>query len=660
MQPIFPEEGLSPPPPQGIAAEMSLMLRRGREVWRLVPRMHKWALAGAAVVMACTSVCSTALALLLGQLVDGVQRGTLEGRPGEKLYHLAAWYLGLIAAAYLVREILNVLRRYLVTNTCTRINRDMSLQLMSHMMSVPLAKLQHEKVGTLQGKILRSVDGVVRFLRLNFMEFIPALFTGLFALVATIVKEPMLGLVMVGVIPITVILTIRQLLSQKEVRLQLMRSCEEIDGAVVEQLAGIEYVRAADTKQLEMNRLAEATEKRRAMEARHHFQMSLFGGAKALNEGLVHILVLGVAIYLAIRGQISFGDVLTFSILYLNVMTPLGEIHRVLDEGHESSLQVGELLEMLAEPIDPSFATTTVEVPQLQSGEPAIVVDDLYVEYIRPDEKHPQTLHGVSLTIRHGETIGIAGRSGGGKSTLLRVLLRLIHPCSGRVLIGTVPLEAVSRAAIGKLFGYVGQSPFVFAGTISENIAYGNTNASPDAIRRAAEMAYLHEEIMLMPGGYQAVVTERGQNLSGGQRQRLAIARILLKQPPILILDEATSALDNISEREVQRALGLTSADRTTILVAHRLSTLRDADRIFVFDEGRIVEVGNFDHLVTANGVFTELFMSAESGSSPHTSPGPADVADEPAATAGETVAENGVLRAPDSALVPATAGDRG
>ena len=234
----------------------------------------------------------------------------------------------------------------------------------------------------------------------------------------------------------------------------------------MEQLGGIEYVRAADTMQLEMDRLARATEKRRAMEVRHHFQMSLFGCAKALNEGLVHILVLGVAIYLAIQGRISFGDVLTFSLLFLNVMTPLGEIHRVLDEGHESSLQVGELLEMLAEPIDPSFATTTAQVPRLQPGEPAIVVDDLHVEYSTPHEKHPQTLHGISLTIRHGETIGIAGRSGGGKSTFLKVLLRLIHPCGGRVLLGTVPLEAVSRADIGELFGYVGQSPFVFAGTI--------------------------------------------------------------------------------------------------------------------------------------------------------------------------------------------------
>lgn len=633
-----------PTPTQGIGSEMGLMLRRGREVWRLVPLRHKWALAGAAMVMACTSACSTALALLLGQLVDGVQRGTLEGQRRETLYHLAVWYLALIGAAYLLREILNVLRRSLVTNTCTRINQDMSLQLMSHLMSVSLAALQHEKVGTLHGRIFRSVDGLVRFLRLNFMEFIPALFTGLFALVATVSKEPLLGLVMVGVIPVTLLLTVRQLLSQKGVRLQLMRSCEEIDGAVVEQLGGIEYVRAADTKQLEMNRLAKATEKRRAMEVRHHFQMSLFGCAKALNEGLVHILVLGVAIYLAVLGRISFGDVLTFSILFLNVMTPLGEVHRVLDEGHESSLQVGELLEMLAEPIDPSFATTTVRVPRLQPGEPAIVVDDLRVEYSTPEEKRPRTLHGVSLTIRHGETIGIAGRSGGGKSTLLKVLLRLLHPCGGRVLVGAVPLEAVSRAAIGQLFGYVGQSPFVFAGTITENIAYGNENASLDAIRRAAEMAHLHQEILLMPGGYQAAITERGQNLSGGQRQRLALARILLKQPPLLILDEATSALDNISEREVQRALGMTSTDRTTILVAHRLSTLRDADRIFVFDEGRIVEVGNFNDLVAAGGVFTELFLSAANGVTTNASPEPAGVVSGPASRAGGTAGGTQVI----------------
>jgi ATP-binding cassette subfamily B protein len=229
-------------------------------------------------------------------------------------------------------------------------------------------------------------------------------------------------------------------------------------------------------------------------------------------------------------------------------------------------------------------------------------------------EELPSGLGVAALgqAIRHGETIGVAGRSGGGKSTWLKVLLRLIHPCGGSVRLGDAPLETVSRGELARLSGYVGQSPFVFSGTIADNIAYGNERVVAGDIRRAADMANLHEEIMEMPGGYNAIVTERGQNLSGGQRQRLAIARILLKRTPILILDEATSALDNISERHVQRSLGVVDRDRTTILVAHRLTTFRDADRIFVFDDGRIAEVGTYDALVRMGGVFANLVHSAD------------------------------------------------
>jgi ATP-binding cassette, subfamily B, bacterial len=328
---------------------------------------------------------------------------------------------------------------------------------------------------------------------------------------------------------------------------------------------------------------------------------------------------LGVAIYYVITrytlyGEVGNGDVLTFSGLFLSVMTPLSEIHRVLDEGHESSLRVGDLLELLGEPLDPSFTLTRTGTPRLKVGEPAIEVESLSVLYTTPQGKHLHAVNNLSLMIRHGETIGIAGRSGCGKSTFLRVLLRLVHPDSGILFLGGVPIQEVARSDISQLVGYVGQSPFVFAGTIAENIAYGNEHATQEDIENAAKLAHLHDEIMEMPGGYDALITERGGNLSGGQRQRLAIARILLKQPPILILDEATSALDNLSERAVQLALGVTSADRTTIIVAHRLSTLRDADRILVFDEGRIVEVGNYVELVQQGGLFSELVLSAENG----------------------------------------------
>jgi ATP-binding cassette subfamily B protein len=248
-------------------------------------------------------------------------------------------------------------------------------------------------------------------------------------------------------------------------------------------------------------------------------------------------------------------------------------------------------------------------------------VEDLQVNYLTRGGTKQQALDGLWLTINHGETVGVAGRSGCGKSTLLKVLLRLTHPSNGTVRLGGVPLATCSRETISQLIGYVGQQPFIFAGTIAENIAYGSEGARSEDIRRAAELAAVHEEIMLMPGAYDTMVTERGQNLSGGQRQRLALARMLLKQPPILILDEATSALDNISERRVQHSLAVTGVNRTTILVAHRLSTLKDADRIVVFDDGNIVESGSYAELVQRGGKFTELVLSGEHSSDAPSSP---------------------------------------
>jgi ATP-binding cassette subfamily B protein len=604
--------------------ELRLIVRRSYQVWRLIPAKYKAALGGAAVLMAVTSAANTAIPLLLGRLVAELQSIKTRidtGHGPDELFRIALIYLGILSGVYLAREALHVVRRYLVENTCTRVDRDMMVRLVGHLLKADLSTLTHEKAGALHGRLSRSVDGYVRFLRLFFLDLFPAVLTGVFALAATVSKEPRLGMVMAGVIPCSVLLTTWQLISQKNIRLKLLRTREEMDGTVVEQLGSLEYVRAANTVAREVRRIAHSAEKRRAREIRHHFQMSLFGAAKALNEGLFHVLVLGMAIYMAIHGITEFADILTFSMLFLNVMTPLSEVHRIIDEGHEASLRVGDLLEILNSPIDSSFKTPADRRADPYISGPLIEVNDLNVSYVTADGRTKRALDDVSLTIRRGERIGVAGRSGGGKSTLLRVLLRLTHPDAGHVRFGGLPLEELSRETIGELIGYVGQVPFVFSGTIEENIAYGVDGASPDDVRRAAEMACIHDEIMAMPGGYRAPVAERGQNLSGGQRQRLALARLFLKNPPLLILDEATSALDTISERSVQRALAETRSDRTVILVAHRLSTLLDADRILVFDNGRIVESGTYSELVQAGGVFTELLMCAENAASPVRSP---------------------------------------
>jgi ATP-binding cassette subfamily B protein len=512
----------------GSIRELKVVAERAGQVWRLVSRNRKFALGGATLMMVVTSAGNTGVALLLGGLIDRIQVGIKDGLSRDILYGSAFRVLGGISLIYFLREVINVLRRYLVESSCTSINRDMQTRLVEHLLQTELASLSHDKVGALHGKIFRSVDGLVRFIRLMFLDCLPAIMTGVFALTAALAKQPILGVVMLGVIPLAVWLTLMQLASQKGVRLDLMRDCEEIDGTVVEQLSGTEYIRVANTFSLEVDRLSRATEKRRQREVQHHFQMSLFGCAKSLNEGLFHVLVLGLATYLAVNQQISFGDILTFSVLFLNVMTPLNEVHRVLDEGHEASLRVGELLEMLGQPVDRAFNAIADTSVVLSLGLPAIVIEDLILDYTTSDGKLKRGLDGVSIRIEHGETIGVAGPSGAGKSTWIKALLRLVHPTEGRIMIGDFPLDQVNCKDLARLISYVGQNPFVFSGSIRENIAYGNGDVTDEQIHRAAEMANLSEEILQMPNGYDTVVLERGQNVSGGQRQRLAIARILL------------------------------------------------------------------------------------------------------------------------------------
>ena len=595
----------------GLWREVSNIFRRGRDVWNLVPGAQKRSLCGAGLVMAAAAMASTAIPVTLGLLFNAVDTGKKRGLDPSALLGLSLLYLAVIGVAYLIRESMNVLRRFLVENACTRIDKDLCVRLVAHLMEVDLSTLSHEQVGAIHGRIHRSVEGYVRFLRITFLDFFPAIFRGSFALIAAFSKQPRIGIAMACVVPISMGLTFWQLVTQNGIRLSLLRIREAMDGTVVEQLAGIDYVRAAHTHPQEIRRVEKAAERRRSKEIRHHFEMSLFGSGKAINEGFFNLTVVACAVYLFINGFINFGDMIVFPALFLQVMSPLNEIHRFIDEGHECSLKVADLLDLLEEPVDRSFRPLQVLEPRIDGSVPLFEAEGLRVDYKTADGRLKRALDGVNLTIYQGETIGVAGRSGCGKSTWLKVMMRLTHPSAGTVRLGGVPIDFVSREAIGDLIGYVGQNPFVFSGTIAENIAYGREDATDEEIRRAARMACIHEEIMAMPGGYGATVAERGQNLSGGQRQRLALARVFLKNPPILILDEGTSALDNISERNVQRAIHKARADRTVILVAHRLSTLLDTDRIFVFDEGRVVETGDYDELVRRGGVFTELVHSA-------------------------------------------------
>ena len=229
---------------RGVWRELRQIGKRGRQVWQLVPWRHRWALGGALLIVSLASAGNSAVAVLLGNLVDAVDpKNTHDLTPGA-IMKKASVYLGLLGLAYLVRESMNVLRRYLVENTCTRINKDMCVRLVAHLMKSDLSFLAQDQVGALYGRMNRSADGFVKFLRISFLDFVPALFTGVFALSVALSKQPWVALVMVGVMPVSLCLTIWQLITQKGIRLDLMRTREVMDGTVVELLSGIDYVRS--------------------------------------------------------------------------------------------------------------------------------------------------------------------------------------------------------------------------------------------------------------------------------------------------------------------------------------------------------------------------------------------------------------------------------
>lgn len=560
-------------------------------------KREKKSLIAATFIMLVTGFLTNLPAVILGKLTDRVV--SFNTIP----FSIVIPYIVSIIIIILIREALTVIRKYLVENIATQTDKDISLQVIERLLKTDIQGfLYKQQIGSLHGRIFRSMQGLVKIIKLTFLDFTPIFFSAIAAIFIALYQKPIIATVMILVIPMGLFLIIKQISSQKGIRISLLRGKEKVDGKVVEMLGGIETIRVLDTVASEIKKIETIAEDQRKIEIRHHIYMALFDAAKYLNEGFFYIIVILLSVYLASKGIISKGDILVYSILFVSITAPLREIHRILDQAHESSIQVNDLYNLLQQPLDKSFISH--DHKKKLEDDNAIEVKNLSFAFGAKEK----LLKNIDLKIKTGESIGIVGSSGCGKTTLILIFLKLLHNYSGEIFLLSKSLDELSREDISEKIGYVSQKPFIFSGTIKENIMYGlKSTISEDLLENAAKKAQIYEEIINDLGGFNGKVTENGSNLSGGQRQRIAIARVMLKKPELIIFDEATSALDNTNEALIQQQIEKEFKGKTMITIAHRLTTLKNCDRILVLDNGNIVQQGTYEDLANKKGLFQDF-----------------------------------------------------
>ncbi len=577
-----------------------------KRVLSLMERPEKSLLLIASLVMIIVGALTNLPALILGKLIDRIIK------LDQFEFSEVLPFILVIIFIIILREALTVFRKYLVENIATQIEKKQTINVIERLLKTDIASINSQQIGSLHGKVFRSIQGLVRLIKLGFLDFLPVFFSAISAIIIVFTQKPLIASIMILVIPIGIFLILKQVSSQKGIRVSLLRGKEKIDGAVVEMLGGLETVRVLNTTEEEVNKIDVIAEELRKKEIKHHIYMALFDAAKQLNEGFFYILVVSLAILFSAQGIISKGDILVYSILFLSITQPLREIHRILDQAHESSILVSDLHELLNYPKDKSYLEKENANVNLMSKNPNKIIEINNLSFSYP-EREGKVLKNINIDIFHGEKIGIVSSSGGGKSTLIKILLRLLHNYSGDVYILGKNLNEVSRDEIAEKIAYIPQKTYIFSGTIKDNITYGcRRDVDEEELINASKKANIYQEILNDLGGFNGKVTENGNNLSGGQRQRLAIARLILKSPDVFIFDEATSALDNSNEVIIQKNIEQLFQKKTMITIAHRLTTLKNCDRILVFEKGEIIQRGSFTELSAKKGLFQDFLRQRE------------------------------------------------
>jgi len=568
-------------------------------LWRFA-RPYRWQLFTGFVLTLASTAATLVPPYLTMPLMDDVLIPFQNGKPID--WPLVGMYLGGLFGAATLAWGLGWIRTYILSLVSERMGRDLRTQTYDHLLGLSLEYFGGKRTGDLMARIGSETDRINIFLSLDLLNFATDVLMIVMTAVILLSINPWLALVTLIPLPIIgwLIHVVREKLRTGFEKID--RVWAEVTNVLADTIPGIRVVKAFAQEKREGERFRAANEHNLIMNDKLNKTWSLFTPTVTLltEVGLLVVWVFGI--WQISKGNSSVG-VLTAFLAYIGrFYARLDSMSRIVSATQRAASSTKRIFDILDHVSSVPEPTNPVHLSK--------VTGQLELKKASFRYGTRSVTRDVDLVIQPGEMIGLVGHSGSGKSTLVNLICRFYDVSEGQVLIDGVDVRSVPVAEFRKHIGLVLQEPFLFFGTIADNIAYGKPNATRQEVIAAARAAHAHEFILRLPHGYDSLVGERGQGLSGGERQRISIARALLIDPRILILDEATSAVDTETEKEIQKALDNLVKGRTTIAIAHRLSTLRKADRLVVMDRGRIVEVGNHDELMAVEGHYFKLYMA--------------------------------------------------
>ena len=519
---------------------------------------------------------------------------------------LLLWIPLLLVAAYgalrFSSTLFSELRNAVFARVAERAMRRVSLQVFRHLHQRELGFHLDRKTGGLARDIERGTNGISFLLRFTLFNIVPTLLEiAMVAIVLMVVFNPGYVFAIIAAVVVYVVFSIKVTEWRTAFVKETNARDNQSNSRAVDSLLNYETVKYFNNEDFEADRYDCDLKDWEDARLKNRLSLAALNIGQALIIGIAMVVIMSMAVTQVAGGEITLGDFTMINAYLLQLFIPLNALGFVYREIRQALVNVERLFGLLE--ASPSIEDAS-DATQLTVNGGGVRFDNVHFSY------HPERpiLKGVSFSVPAGQKVAVVGANGAGKSTLARLLFRFFDVTAGRITIDNQDIRTVTQNSLRSALGVVPQDTVLFNDTLYRNLAYGRPNATEEEVKKAARLAHLDQFIDTLPQGYETLVGERGLKLSGGEKQRVAIARVLLKDPPILILDEATSSLDSNSEAAILDALNEISRKRTTLVIAHRLSTIRDADRILVLDAGRIVETGTHNQLVSRNGQYARLW----------------------------------------------------